>query len=147
MFLFLFTTVFAADPKYKLDDATHTTKWSWASNGGYTLTPETFGSGGDYEGLYKIVAWEHKDFSCRLDIHSRHLNTYNTKVSYADKCTGKAKGKKIIEFSKNDTFISGVQFCYNDRDGDAILGGRTEQLKGLRVWSRQLNLGFIVGLP
>ena len=140
MFLLLSILSFAGETKYKTGTSTKTTDWALD----WRIDPadlKTVGTGGDYEGLYKIVMYEgfkpdpgykYADDPCQIDVHSRHLNTYNTKKSTSNHCRNKnGRSPKTIEFSNNDTYISGIQVCQG--------GTRHAKIKGLKVWSRKLN--------
>jgi hypothetical protein len=99
------------------------------------------GHGGDYQGLHTIHMWENNNNPCSLQAVSRHLNTYKTRSSKWNVCSGNENAKRTVSFSGTgtDTYITGLRVCLSNRDKLGNHG--VAAVKGLEVWGKTLNRG------
>lgn len=123
-------TAVAASSLYELDDDSTTTQLSGGSSGWYTTVGPSGGT--DYQAIYEVSMWEDGDSPCRLQMKSRHLNTYVGKNDTFDEsqCNENASSKKTIAFTNSDTYVRGVRVCLNNAG---------TRVKGLRLYGTKLN--------
>ena len=114
-----------ASKKYILGSAEHRTQVSGKQGGTYGVANPS----GPYQGLYELSAWEHVNRPCRLQVRSRHLNTYAGKNATWGSSMCDAT-KKTLTFANEDTYIGGIQVCLN---------GAGKRIKGIRIFGRKLN--------
>ena len=136
-----------ASSLFILDERTTTTQASGST--GDLVNNRVGPDGGlNYQALYEISMWEDGDHPCKIQVKSRHLNTYEGKSATENECTSANDGtKKTISFTDSDTYIRGVQVCLNNSN-DKIKGlklygtklnrstGRLENLSGSKSWER-----------
>jgi hypothetical protein len=114
---------------YELADDATTTQASGTLNSDYYdfLTPVNANS---YQGIYEVSMWESDDEPCKMQLRTRHLNTYAGKAATWSECTDDAGAKKTITFSNSETYVRGVSVCLNN-------GG--DRIKGLRLYGTKLD--------
>ena len=136
------STAHSAD-KYTL--GTSVTKTGWTGLFISERAKFVKGSDGPYQGIYKLEWWEKGDSACKMKATSRHLNTYKTEVASWDKCRSGGvapKGRKVIEFTNLETYITGIQLCLSPVGVFNIgfcAGGCPRTMKGAKIWGRKLN--------
>ncbi len=125
--------------KLKLrDDAT------WTSVSGYSAAYKTLGASGGFRGTYKIRWWEDGDKPCKLELSTRHLNTFDTNLPYmvldgigvqlGKKPCSSPGNVKSVQLTGNSNWIYKLQVCTTDKASTS-----KNKLKGLRIWARTVN--------
>lgn len=120
------------------DDAT------WTSVSGYAAGYKTLGASGGYRGLYRIKWWEDRDDPCKLELSTRHFNTFDTNKpsvlldsTYThvghQPCSSPGNAK-TVSLSGNTNWIYKVQVCTTDKNDTS-----KNKLKGLRIWARSID--------
>lgn len=132
---------------YTLDTDETITQISGGSSGWVDWVSPSGGT--NYQALYEISMWEDGDSPCRLQIRSRHLNTYVGKNTVWDEsqCDENAGSIKTLTFSNSDTYIRGINVCLNNA-GTRVKGmrlygtkldratGQLDHLTGYKQWTR-----------
>jgi hypothetical protein len=126
-----------AATKYILGNAVSPTSHS----GNTGLQQAKAGHGGDYQGLHTIHMWENNNNPCSLQAVTRHLNTYGTRSSKWNACSGSENAKRTVSFSGTgtDTYITGMRVCLSNRN--KLGNDGVAAVKGLEVWGKTLNRG------
>ena len=114
----------------------------WTAVSGYSGWVRTLGNANDYQAMWGVGWYEHKDEPCKAQAHSKHVNDWqNTAMPRWNECSGSPKDYKVVSVGTagSDTYATSIQVCTSGQSSTV-----KRKVKGIKLWGRDLNKSSLV---